>query len=85
MRLSLSVSGENGAEIQTPQQCVLEGVSQLSSREEHFQLCREGNDVPGLLCLFEQNYLKLLRQFTLYKLNFALKSHGRIPGSSRGS
>lgn len=57
----------------------------LSSRAEHFQLCHGENDVPGLFCLFEQNYLKLLRQFTLCKLNFALKSHGHIPGSSRGN
>lgn len=48
-------------------------------------LCHGENNVPGLLCLFEQNYLKLLRQFTLCKLNSGPKSHGHIPGSSRGN
>lgn len=84
MRLSLCICGEMEQKSHSSV-CRREF---LSSRAEgrHFQLCHEGNDVPGLLCLFEQkNYLKLLRQFTLCKLNFALKSHGHIPGSCRGN
>lgn len=76
---------KNGTEMQTPQQCVQGGSSSLSSRGGHFQLCHEDISVPGLLCLFEQSYLKLLRQFPLCKLNVGLKSHGHIPGSSRGN
>lgn len=62
--------------MQPPSSVCKEGVSQLWSRGG---LCHAENNVPGLLCLFEQSYLRLLREFTLCKLNFGPKSHGHVP------